>query len=233
MDFVNVTFIVAFVDDEPTAGLALFSVINILATSVVPFPLGVVMCIVAGIIYGAVYGAFVYIVTSAFGAWITFLLVRLLRPLIIPQLGAHANAWERLDGAIMREGVIICMLWRVAPIAPFVISSALISMTSITQWQYVWTTSIGVIPSTIPIVSAAALGRTLLVEDHVDRMQAAVNVLSIGAGVYVMYRLVRIAQEVLSRDKFETSDALSGELAGRIEGLRIRYGSPHHKITML
>ena len=125
-----------------------------------------------------------------------------LRPHILGSLGRHARTWELLDAAITREGVIICMLWRIAPIAPFVVSSVLIAMTGITQFEYIWTTSIGIIPSTIPIVSAAALGRSLLVEDEVDQVQVAFNVLSIGAGIYVMYRLAIIATEVLRRSGF-------------------------------
>ena len=140
MDSVNVTQIVAYVEEDPVLGLVLFSVGNVLATSICPFPLGVVGCVIAGVLYGAVLGAVIYVLTCSTGAWITFVLVRLMRPHLIARLGPYARTWERLDAAITREGVVICMLWRVAPIAPFVLSSVLISMTGLTQVRAVAST---------------------------------------------------------------------------------------------
>ena len=190
----------------PEEVFALFAVLNIIATSVVPFPLGVAGSVVAGIMYGPVNGTIAYVTTCSIGSWITFVLVRLLRPCVLERLGSHRSTWERLDAAIVREGVQICLLWRIAPIAPFVISSILISMTGITQWQYVWTTSLGIIPSTIPIVSAASLGHQLVTSDHVSPLAIAGNVFSIVAGFYVVYRLAALAHGVLSRSAAEGSD---------------------------
>lgn len=230
----NLTALVAYAEENPRQGLTIFAIGNILGTSVFPIPVGVFFCMLAGLLYGAVLGAAVYIVTCATGAWFTFLLVRCLRPRIITSMGKYAKTWEKLDAAITREGVIICMLWRIAPIAPFVLSSVMIAMTGLTQWQYVWTTSIGIIPSTVPIVSAAALGRNLLVENEVDPMQIAFNVVSIGAGIYVCVRLAFIASEVLKRsglDEDADADAASGtpmrQLDAnqqRIDRLRVKYG---------
>lgn len=222
-----------FAEDEPELGFGLFAIGNIIATSIVPVPMGVFFCALAGLMYGAVLGACAYIVTCAFGAWITFLLTRLLRSWVISRLGEYATTWERIDRAIMREGVIICMLWRIAPIAPFVLSSVLISLTTITQWQYVWTTSIGIIPSTIPIVSAAALGANLA-SGEADRLSIAFNVISMLAGVYVVYRLAIIAKSVLGRDDdldVHQEGTPRGELRenyrlvlSKVAGLRARYG---------
>ena len=74
MDSVNVTQIVAYVEEDPVLGLVLFSVGNVLATSICPFPLGVVGCVIAGVLYGAVLGAVIYVLTCSTGAWITFVL---------------------------------------------------------------------------------------------------------------------------------------------------------------
>ena len=93
-----------------------------------------------------------YLSTSA-RCTITFLIVRSLKDSVIKWLGPHADTWRRLDAAITREGLYICFLWRVAPIAPYVVSSAMISMTNISMWDYTWTTALGIIPSSFPIVS--------------------------------------------------------------------------------
>lgn len=136
-----------------TVALASYAIANTVLTSVLPLPLGVLMMVVGGVLWGQVVGLSVYLATSTLGAWITFTIVRLLKHRVIDMLGRHATTWKRLDEAITREGLWICFLWRVAPIAPYVISSAMISMTEISQWDYMWTTALGIIPSSFPIVS--------------------------------------------------------------------------------
>jgi len=228
---VNLTVagIAEFAEDEPLYGMALFAIGNIIGTSIVPVPVGVFFCVLAGLMFGAVGGLVAYVATCATGAWITFLLTRLLRPHIIANLGEYATTWEKINGAIMREGIVICVLWRIAPIAPFVLSSVLISLTTITQFQYVWTTTLGIIPSTVPIVSAAALGRNLATGEA-DRLQIAFNVISILAGAYVMYRLARIAQAIMARDAPDAPVSSEKDMEqlryimSRVEQLRAKYG---------
>jgi uncharacterized membrane protein YdjX (TVP38/TMEM64 family) len=192
------THFLAWADNEsPLTVLSIFCVANVAASSVIPIPLSVPLMVAAGVLWGEYVGLAIYLVTCAFGAWITFLLTKLLRGHVMQNLGRHLETWERLDAAIMREGLRICLLWRVAPLAPFVVSSALISLTAISQFDYVWTTSLGIIPSSVPVVSGAALGRTLATHEELGTLSLAVNVISIGAGVYVMVRLSLIATTAL------------------------------------
>jgi len=187
--------------------LTAFAFANTLLCSVLPLPLGVVMMVVGGVLWGQVIGLLVYLLTSALGAWFTFIIVRRLKDRVIRMLGKHQATWERLDEAITREGLWICFLWRVAPIAPYVISSAMISMTNISQWDYIWTTSLGIIPSSFPIVSGAAMAGTYLIEKKsMDPVTLVINVTSIGAGIYVMVRLGAIAIEVMAKSGAQDSD---------------------------
>ena len=246
-----------------TVALASYAIANTLLTSILPLPLGVLMMIVGGVLWGQVVGLSVYLATSTLGAWITFTIVRLLKFRVMSMLGKHATTWKRLDEAIMREGLWICFLWRVAPIAPYVISSAMISMTEITQWDYMWTTALGIIPSSFPIVSgrcalpsmrtyagscllacvrtsyrigalprnfrtrltgswvhirssvyvcayiragAAMAGTYLIEKKEMDPLTLTINVLSIGAGIYVMIRLGAIAVEVMAKSGARDDD---------------------------
>ena len=184
---------------NPVVALTAFCLVNILGTSVLPVPIGVWMMILAGILYGQVGGLTIYLSTCVVGACITFGVVRLLRDRLLSLLKPeHLEIWHKLDAAITREGLWICFLWRVAPIAPFVVSSAMISMTDITMWDYLWTTSLGIIPSSFPIVSGAALAGTMLLEKkEVSPTTLAINIISFAAGVYVMIRLGAIAMEVI------------------------------------
>ena len=202
-------------NQDPWTAAAIFCAINVLGLGVLPLPIGIWMAVIFGILYGQVLGMVLYIVTSWLGAWITFGIVRLVRHRIIELLGPHAETWRRLDAAIMREGLWICFLWRVAPIAPFVVSSAMIAMTDISQFNYLWTTFLGIIPSSFPIVTAAALAGTMLIEQkEVDPLTLVINGISIGAGVYVMFRLTRIAMDVFNRDA-ELSDSAEATSAAR------------------
>lgn len=197
--------------EDPFAAAAIFCIINILGTSVIPLPIGVWMMVAAGVLYGQVLGLVLYLSTSIIGAWITFGVVRLVRERIIGMLGKHAETWRRLDAAITREGLWIALLWRVAPIAPYVASSAMISMTDIPMHDYLWTTAIGIIPSSFPVVSGAALADTMLIErKDVDPVVLGINIASLAAGVYVMVRLGAIAMEVLQRD-VAANEAADGE----------------------
>eukprot|EP00310_Coccolithus_braarudii_P022701 CAMPEP_0183341550 /NCGR_PEP_ID=MMETSP0164_2-20130417/7808_1 /TAXON_ID=221442 /ORGANISM="Coccolithus pelagicus ssp braarudi, Strain PLY182g" /LENGTH=227 /DNA_ID=CAMNT_0025511911 /DNA_START=9 /DNA_END=692 /DNA_ORIENTATION=- len=202
----SVSQLASIAEEQPLLGFACIVVGNTLVSSIIPIPLGYIFCLLAGFMYGSVVGSVVYISTCALGGWFTFLLTRLLRPCIMSQLGKHLQTWERIDTAIMREGVVICVLWRIAPIAPYVLSSVLISMTAISQFDFVWTTTAGIIPSTLPIVSVGALGRSLASGDA-GMLQVAVNVVSILAGIYVVIRLVAVAQSVFKRN--EMGDPIS------------------------
>lgn len=143
-------------NQQPLIAAAVYAFVNILGTSVMPIPIGVIMMVVAGVIWGQWLGLAIYIVTCATGAWITFIVTRCMRTRIIALLGPHAATWRRLDAAITREGLWISLLWRVAPIAPFVLSSAMIAMTEISQFDYMWTTFLGIIPSSYPVVTGEA-----------------------------------------------------------------------------
>ena len=149
--------------------LSAFATVNVIGTSVLPLPIGVAMMVIGGVLFGQVTGLIVYLATSTVGAWITFVIVRALKDRVVDCLGRHAATWRRLDAAITREGLWICFLWRVAPIAPYVVSSAMISMTDISMWNYMWTTALGIIPSSFPIVSGKWSARLPRLAWHLQR----------------------------------------------------------------
>jgi hypothetical protein len=90
---------------HPILATTIFCVVNVFGTSVFPLPIGVWMMVIAGILYGLVGGLAIYLSTSLLGAWITFLVVRLVRQRVISLLGPHADTWRALDAAIMQEGL--------------------------------------------------------------------------------------------------------------------------------
>ena len=116
----------------------------------------------------------------------------------------HRQTFNTLDAALVEDGVTIAILWRVAPIAPYVLSSALLSLTSIARSTFLWTTLVGNVPSTLPILlSASAVGQVSSGgESDSGPLSMAVNAISIVAAILVAFKLGRIAVHTLGRHGF-------------------------------
>ena len=116
----------SFDELDPSTAVLVYALANLVITSVCPVPLGVFMIVAAGLMWGAVWGGAIYLSTCACGSAITFALARCMRPRLLARLGdKHRRTFNTLDAALVADGVMIAILWRVAPIAPFVLSSAL------------------------------------------------------------------------------------------------------------
>ena len=187
---------------DPIMGVALYAVANIVITSVCPIPLGVFMIVAAALLWGAMLGGVLYISTCAIGSAITFELARCLRPRLLGRLSEqHRQTFNTLDAALVEDGATIAILWRIAPIAPFVLSSALISLTSITRETYLWTTLVGCVPSALPILLGAQVAGRAVVGDESDRspLALAISVLSVLAAVLLAVKLGRVAVATFRR----------------------------------
>ena len=146
--------------------------------------------------------------TCACGSAITFALARCMRPRLLARLGdKHRRTFNTLDAALVADGVMIAILWRVAPIAPFVLSSALLSLTSISFGTYFWTTVVGCVPSTLPILLGADFaGREVAGDGERSWLSVGANVLSLVCAVVVVVKLGKIAVDVFRRHGFAQVD---------------------------
>ena len=92
---------------------------------------------------------------------------------------ARKNKWNTAVNdftQLVEDGATIAIHWRIAPIAPFVLSSALISLTSITRETYLWTTLVGCVPSALPILLGAQVAGRAVVGDESDRSPLALAI---------------------------------------------------------
>eukprot|EP00316_Scyphosphaera_apsteinii_P016619 CAMPEP_0119312550 /NCGR_PEP_ID=MMETSP1333-20130426/26877_1 /TAXON_ID=418940 /ORGANISM="Scyphosphaera apsteinii, Strain RCC1455" /LENGTH=191 /DNA_ID=CAMNT_0007317191 /DNA_START=167 /DNA_END=742 /DNA_ORIENTATION=+ len=151
------------------------------------------------LLYGVAVGYVVYMVTCLAGAVCTFIVARNLRPYALRLLGKRLRMFEALDNAITQEGVCMALMWRVSPFAPFVLSSAILSITSISRWTYLWTTFVGTIPSTIPLLLGVSMGREVTRGDQVNPLMVALNSLGLIAALYIVIRLGKLSMSVFRR----------------------------------
>ena len=198
----------SFDELDPLTAVLVYALANLVITSVCPVPLGVFMIVAAGLMWGAVWGGLIYLSTCACGSAITFALARCMRPRLLARLGdKHRRTFNTLDAALVADGVMIAILWRVAPIAPFVLSSALLSLTSISFGTYFWTTVVGCVPSTLPILLGADFaGREVAGDGERSWLSVGANVLSLVCAVVVVVKLGKIAVDVFRRHGFAQVD---------------------------
>lgn len=151
-----------WLEAEGPLAAAEYSLLNVLATSLVPLPLAASMVVLATLLFGLLRGLLLNSLTTLLGAWISLWLTRYAcRPCLLRAVGRYQHKWQALDAAITKEGAQIALLVRLAPVAPFVLSSVLLSLTSISQTTYCLTTLVAIIPSNLPYAYASQLGISL------------------------------------------------------------------------
>ena len=128
----------------PIVFLSGYTIINVIATSVIPVPIATTLVPLATLLFGLLGGIALNVGTTCLGAYLSFHLLRNgCRPCFVRALGRHHGTWMALDAAFQEHGWQIPLLIRCSPISPVVITNILLSLTSITPWTYLWTTFIG------------------------------------------------------------------------------------------
>ena len=108
---------------SPTSLLA-YVATTVVVNSVFPLPLAGPLLTVAVVLYGVVPGFVLNLCAAVVGCCLTLVLTRsCLRPHFIRLLGEHAEVWHSLDGAIVEQGAMIPLLFRLTPAAPVVLAN--------------------------------------------------------------------------------------------------------------
>ncbi len=201
---VNNTDVLGFSFSYDNLPLALleYSVINTIATSVVPVPIAGALVAAATLLFGLLPGLALNVVTTVLGAYVGLLLTRsYARPCFIRCLGPkYEPRWRALDKAIAADGPMLALLLRLTPVAPTVITNILLSLTSLSHAHYVWTTAVGTIPSNLPYAYAAELGASLAHEfPPKDPVMLTISIIGLVASVLMAIKVARIANQALSK----------------------------------
>jgi uncharacterized membrane protein YdjX (TVP38/TMEM64 family) len=139
-------------------GMALFAILYAAAT-VLLVP-GSLLTLASGASFGLLPGFVTVLFGATLGAACAFLVSRHLARKRVERWIQRKPSFVAVDKAVAREGWKIVFLTRLSPVFPFNFQNYAYGLTSVSFWQYVLASSIGMIPGTFLYVYLGTLGRS-------------------------------------------------------------------------
>lgn len=115
-----------------------------IVVSVLSLPLAAILTLMSGFLFGPITGTFYTNIGAIIGGTISFLLYRYLFGAQIQE--RYAVQLASFNEEFAQNGVWYLILIRLVVVIPFFLANACASLTPISIWQFIWTTSLGVIP---------------------------------------------------------------------------------------
>lgn len=142
----NLDAIRAFVGENLWVSLGIFVVAYAAATVLVP-PLGSVMTIGGGLVFGALYGAPATVIGATLGATLLFLVVKTSLGQVLAE---RAGAWvDKLRAGFQENALSYLLFLRLVPAFPFFVVNVVPGLLGVPLRTYVLGTFLGIIPGTI------------------------------------------------------------------------------------
>jgi len=136
--------LVALIRESGAWGVLLF--VAVYAVSTVALLPGSVLTMLAGFVYGPVYGLLVVVPAALLGATSAFLLGRTVLRDWVRRKMAQSPRTKALDQAIDRDAFKLVLLRRLSPLVPFNVLNYALSLSGISLGRFVLATLIGEIP---------------------------------------------------------------------------------------
>ena len=130
---------------------AAFLVIYVAVTGL-SLPGAAVLTLVAGAIFGLLWGTVIVSFASTLGATLAFLLARYLARDAVRR--RFAGAFERIDGGLRKDGSFYLFTLRLVPVFPFFIINLAMGLTSMRVLVFALVSQAGMLPGTIVYVNA-------------------------------------------------------------------------------
>ncbi|WP_432737281.1 TVP38/TMEM64 family protein [Maridesulfovibrio sp. FT414] len=152
--------------------------------------------VVAGVLFGAVKGTGMCLVSMGTGSTIAFFLGRfVLRGVILRRFGSDPN-FRRIEMLSHRHPVKVLALSRLVPVVPFSVASYLLSVTRVRYLPYIIMSVLCLIPETVFLTAGGhILSAGVLKGTFSWKLLAAL----VGAAVMI-FVLVRIVRRSLDKD---------------------------------
>jgi pyruvate/2-oxoglutarate dehydrogenase complex dihydrolipoamide dehydrogenase (E3) component/uncharacterized membrane protein YdjX (TVP38/TMEM64 family) len=132
------------------AAAAVFAVY--VAVTGLSLPGAVILTLVAGAIFGLLWGTLIVSFASTAGATVAFLASRFLfRDLVQQKFGDKLRA---VNAGMEKEGAFYLFTLRLIPLFPFVVINLVMALTPIKVWRFYWVSQVGMLPGTMVYVNA-------------------------------------------------------------------------------
>ena len=141
----------AYFTANPMRTAAIFFVIYVAVTGL-SLPGAALMTLVAGAIFGLLWGTLLVSFASSIGATLAFLASRFLfRQSIQRRFGANLKT---INDGIERDGAFYLFALRLVPAFPFFVINLVMGLTPIRTWSFYWVSQVGMLAGTIVYVNA-------------------------------------------------------------------------------
>ena len=143
--------IAAFYQANPVQTALIFLAAYVAVTAL-SLPGAAIMTLVAGAIFGLVWGVIIVSFASSIGATLAFLAARfLLRDSIQAKFGDKLKAF---NAGVEKEGGFYLFTLRLVPAFPFFVINVVMGLTSMKTWTFFWVSQVGMLAGTIVFVYA-------------------------------------------------------------------------------
>src|SRR5512140_2299650 len=145
------TAIEGYLQAHPLATAAAFFGIYVLVTGL-SLPGAAIMTLVAGALFGLLWGTVIVSFASTLGATLAFLASRfVLRDWVQARFGEKLAP---VNEGIAREGAFYLFALRLVPAFPFFVINLVMGLTPIRAWTFSWVSQVGMLAGTIVYVYA-------------------------------------------------------------------------------
>ncbi|HUQ75117.1 MAG TPA: FAD-dependent oxidoreductase [Burkholderiales bacterium] len=136
---------------QPGSTAAVFFLVYV-AVAGLALPGAALLTLVAGAIFGLLWGTVLVSFASSLGATLSFLLSRfVLRDWIQRRYSARLEA---VDRGVRKEGAFYLFTLRLIPAVPFFVVNVLMGLTALRPWTFYWVSQLGMLAGTLVYVNA-------------------------------------------------------------------------------
>lgn len=147
----NLTHFQSRVSEEPVLATSVFFMIYVISTAL-SFPGATVLTLLAGALFGGLYGTVLVSFASTLGATVAFYSARLI---LGDSLRAkYGDRFKKIDEGFKKDGAMYLMSLRLIPVFPFFLVNLLMGLTNISVFRYFIYSQIGMLPGTWVYVNA-------------------------------------------------------------------------------
>lgn len=136
---------------NPILAFSAFTLVYIVVTAL-SLPGAAIMTLVAGAVFGLLWGLVLVSFASTIGATLAFLIARfLLRDWVQARFGDRLKA---VNDGVEKDGAFYLFTLRLVPIFPFFIINLVMALTPIRGLTFYWVSQVGMLPGTLVYVNA-------------------------------------------------------------------------------